>query len=429
MFDDFSIFDVMGLVGLDPTRIKSSSGYYDCPICGGKKKLNVNVKVGHGGVCRCAKCAAGGDKLDLYLLFHNPRLVSTRSTSESGSVYYRPSEEDRHRGMKEIMEALHIRRSDPNFMRNVVKAKTAATTQQPQISSPEQRNVVYSSFLQLLKLTSAHRTALHDRGLTDQEIERMQFRSTPMFGRTQLAQKLIGQGLSLDGVPGFFKLSTTDEKTGEVHEEWSVYCPDPGYFVPIRNRDGLIVAMQIRLNKPTTDKAKYRFFTSGRETLLNGQSAVSEIHVEMCSQPPRYVVVTEGPIKGYVSRALFQRIFNRDDMALLCVVGTSNFGKVKTLMEWMMRQYPVEYFIEMYDLDKFTNQYVKRDRANLEREMRETILKMRKELANQYALGKPKPKFISISQHHYLGKGIDDHMLALYQQEHEGHTPFEEENP
>ena len=36
MFDDFSIFDVMGLVGLDPTRIKSSSGYYDCPICGGK---------------------------------------------------------------------------------------------------------------------------------------------------------------------------------------------------------------------------------------------------------------------------------------------------------------------------------------------------------------------------------------------------------
>ena len=205
MFDDFSIF------GLDPTRIKSSSGYFDCPICGGQKKLNVNVKVGHGGVCRCAKCAAGGDKLDLYLLFHNPRLVPTRSTSESGSVYYRPSEEDRRRGMKEIMEALHIRRSDPNFMRNVVKAKTAATTQQPQISSPEQRNVVYSSFLQLLKLTSAHRTALHERGLTDQEIERMQFRSTPMFGRTQRAQKLIGQGLSLEGVPGFFKLNTSDE--------------------------------------------------------------------------------------------------------------------------------------------------------------------------------------------------------------------------
>ena len=428
MFDDFSIFDVMGLVGLDPTRIKSSSGYFDCPICGGKKKLNVNVKVGHGGVCRCAKCAAGGDKLDLYLLFHNPRLVSTRTKSDS--IYYRPSEEDRSRGMREIMEALHIYRRNPNFMRNVAKAKTAAaTTQQPQISSPEQRHAVYSSFLQLLHLTSAHRAALHDRGLTDQEIERMQFRSTPMFGRTQLAQKLIGQGLSLEGVPGFFKLSTTDEKTGEVHEEWSVYCPDPGYFVPIRNRDGLIVAMQIRLNKSTTDKSKYRFFTSGRETLLNGQSAVSEIHVEMCSQPPRYVVVTEGPIKGYVARALFQRIFNRDDMALLCVVGTSNFGKVKALMEWMMRQYPVEYFIEMYDLDKFTNQYVKRDRANLEREMRETILKMRKELTNQYALGKPKPKFISISQQHYLGKGIDDHMLALYQQEHEGHTPFEEENP
>lgn len=427
MFDDFSIYDVMSLVGLDSTRIKSSSGYFDCPICGGKKKLNVNPNIGHGGVCRCAKCAAGGDKLDLYLLFHNPRLVPTRSTSASGSVYYRPSDEDRRRGMKEIGEALHIRRSDPTFMREVAKAKKSAASPKPQISSPEQRNAVYSSFLRLLKLTSAHRSALHDRGLTDQEIERMQFRSTPMFGRIQIAQKLINQGLSLEGVPGFFKLSTTDESTGEVHEEWSVYCPDPGYYVPIRNQEGQIVAMQIRLNKPTTDKAKYRFFTSGRETLAGGQSAVSEVHVEMCSQPPRFVVVTEGPIKGYVSRALYQRLYNRDDLALLCVVGTSNFGKVKSLMEWMMRQYPVEYFIEMYDLDKFTNQYVMRDRANLEREMRETILKMRQELKDQYIFGKPKPKYISISKQHYLGKGIDDHMLALYMSEHEGHSPFKEE--
>ena len=93
-----------------------------------------------------------------------------------------------------------------------------------------------------------------------------------------------------------------------------------------------------------------------------------------------------------------------------------------------MRQYPVEYFVEMYDLDKFSNQYVMRDRTNLEREMRETILKMRKELKDQYTFGKPKPKYISVPKQHYLGKGIDDHMLALYTREHGDLTPFKEED-
>ena len=60
MFDEFSIYDVMSLVGLDLSKIHSSQGNFDCPICGGKKKLNVNVSKGHGGVCRCAKCGAGG---------------------------------------------------------------------------------------------------------------------------------------------------------------------------------------------------------------------------------------------------------------------------------------------------------------------------------------------------------------------------------
>ena len=116
MFDQFSIFDVMSIVGLDAARIRSNSGYYDCPICGGKKKLNVNVSKGHGGVCRCAKCAAGGDKLDLFLLFHNPKLVPTRSSSQNGAFYFRPSEEDRKWGMKELERILNLSRKDPAYM-------------------------------------------------------------------------------------------------------------------------------------------------------------------------------------------------------------------------------------------------------------------------------------------------------------------------
>ena len=426
MFDNFSIYDVMSIVGMDPTRIRSNSGYYDCPICGGKKKLNVNVSKGHGGVCRCAKCAAGGDKLDLFLLYNNPRLVPTRSQSQTGTLYYRPSDDDRKRGMKELEEILHLSQKDSSYMKKVQKAQKAIKeTAVPKISSPEQRDAVYTAFLNLLKLSAPHRAALHERGLTDPDIDRIMFRSTPMFGRTQLAHKLIDQGLSLENVPGFFKLTQVDDSTGEVREEWSVYCPDPGYFVPIRNKDGRIVSMQIRLNKPTSAKDKYRFFTSGRESLSCGISAVSEVHVEMCSQTPRYVYVTEGPIKGYVARSIYQKLYGKDDLAILCVVGTSNFGGVRPLLEWLMESYPVELIVEIYDLDKFANQYVGRDRKNLESMIKETMVDMRKKLKTQYEAGKPMPKYLSFPKERYLGKGVDDHLLAIYKQLHNNQAPFE----
>ncbi len=422
MFDEFSIYDVMSLVGLDLSKIHSSQGNFDCPICGGKKKLNVNVSKGHGGVCRCAKCGAGGDKLDLYLLFQNPHLVSVRSKSESD--YYRPSEEDREQGLKELARILHIQRKDPTFRAKVITAKQAADTAAPQkaIASAEQRNAAYTALLKQLRLSAPHREALHQRGLTDADIERIMFRSVPMFGRTVIAQKLVEQGINLENVPGFFKVAGENGKL-----QWSIFCPNPGYFVPIRNKDGLIVSMQIRLNKATTEKTKYLFFSSGIDTLTDGISATGEVHIERGEEPPRIICITEGPIKGYVSRSLYQRLTGRDDLALFCVVGTTNYGKIRGILESYLEQYPVEKVVEIYDFDKFTNPYVSRDRDHLEQLLREVILKMRKKLRPQYEEGKPLPMYISFPEERYKGKGIDDHFLALYLEAHDNCLPCEVE--
>lgn len=421
MFEQFSIYDVMYAIGLDTSRIRSSGGYFDCPICGGKKKMNVNPNVGHGGVCRCARCSAGGDKLDLYILYEmRPHLVSTHSTSGKGS-YEKPSEEDRKQGMKELADKLRLSRSDPEYIRKVHDTQKKAekvAKEGPSVASEDARNAVYTAFLRLLTLTTQHRNVLHERGLTDDEIEKALFRSTPMFGRTQIAKKLMDQGLCLERVPGFFKTgnTTVDKETGEVIEEWSVYCPDPGYFVPIRDIKGRIVSMQIRLNKPTTAKDKYRFFSSNRETLEGGQSAVSEIHVEMCSGAPKLLYVVEGPIKGYVAHALYKRLYNRDDIIILCVVGTSNFGRIPSLVKTFLTKYDIETVVEFYDLDKYTNDYVGRDRRNLEAALRECLLSLRTSLATEYQNGKAKPKYVSFPRERYLGKGIDDHLLALAQE-------------
>lgn len=276
LFEQFTIYDVMCVIGLDTSKVRSSGGYFDCPICGGKKKFNVNPSIGHGGVCRCAKCSAGGDKLDLFILYRmNPLLVNTASSS-GRSFYQKPSERDRKDGMAELARELRLSRSNPEHIKKSHDAqkKVETATEDQTVASPEKRHAVYTAFLKLLSLTTAHREALMSRGLNVEEIERLMFRSTPMFGRPQLAKKLIEQGLQLDNIPGFFKTGamSVDMDTGEATPEWSVYCPDSGYFIPIRDMDGNIVSMQIRLNKPTTSKDKYRFFSSYRETLEGGRS-------------------------------------------------------------------------------------------------------------------------------------------------------------
>lgn len=424
MFEQFTIYDVMYAIGLDTSRLRSSGSYYDCPICGGKKKFNVNPTVGHGGVCRCARCSAGGDKLDLYVLYRMRPMLVTTASSSGGSYYQKPSERDRKDGMIELARELRLSRNNPEYIKkshDVQKKVEETAKEDDDVAPPEQRNAVYTAFLRVLSLSAAHRDMLKGRGLTDSEIEQIQFRSTPMFGRTQLVKKLLGQGLQLDRVPGFFKTGAmqVDAKTGEAAPEWSVYCPDSGYFIPIRDMYGNIVSMQVRLNKPTTAKDKYRFFSSYRETLDGGVAARSEIHVEMCSQSPKLLYIVEGPIKGHVSHALYKRIFKKDDVVLLCIVGTSNFGKVPALMEHLLTKYDIENVVEFYDLDKFTNEYVARDRKNLEGAIKECLAKLRNTIKAEYENGKPKPMFISFPRDKYLGKGIDDHLLALAKKKEE----------
>lgn len=420
MFDNFSIYDIMSLVGLSTDRIRSSSGggYYTCPVCGRKGKFNINPSIGYGGVVRCAACNIGGDKLDLYILASGRHFTLINAVSKSGSIYERPSETDRSEALKELSERLHIERKNDGFITKVcMKQKQAEENDRQEAGvtrPPREIDQVYRAFLGMLPLNAAHREKLHERGLSDEDIERIGFRTTPLFRRSQFAKALVDRGLSLEGIPGFFKLSEIDESTGEVIEGWSVYCPDSGYFIPIRDKDGYIVSMQIRLNKPTTDKDKYRFFSSNKDGLACGTKASSVVHVEMCGETPRFLYIVEGAIKAYVSHALYKSIYGKDDILMIAVPGVSNLGGIPSLLDWMLPKYDFENIVEWYDIDKLTNVNVAKARDNLERLVRESMRKWREKLGDKYQDGKVSPpKFISFPCERYKGKGIDDHLLVV----------------
>lgn len=61
------------------------------------------------------------------------------------------------------------------------------------------------TMLSLLPLAASYRDGLLRRGLNEDEIERYLFPSTPAFGASRLAQKLLELGCTLDGVPGFYR--------------------------------------------------------------------------------------------------------------------------------------------------------------------------------------------------------------------------------
>ena len=147
--------------------------------------------------------------------------------------------------------------------------------------------------LSSLTLSQKHLEDLKGRGLTERQIEEQRYRSTPLFGFRKLAEKLLAEGCTLQGVPGFYQ-----DKTGN----WTINFSgnNSGFLIPVRSIDGKIQGMQIRVDK-VVDKRKYIWFSSANRKM--GTSSGSPIH--MIGDPDsEEVYVTEGPLKGTVAHYL-----------------------------------------------------------------------------------------------------------------------------
>lgn len=416
MYNDFTIFDVMSLVGFSTNKLRASGGYYDCPVCGRKRTFNINPTKGYGGsgVIRCAACNVGGDKIDLYILASGSNYSLTWATASSGNLYERPSSNDRSWALRELADRLHLARKTDGFVsKNALAQKKIEEFAQKSLDSsrsPKERNEVYMAFLDMLSLSKNHRENLLKRGLTDDAIDRIGFRSLPSYNRTSYAKKLIAKGFDLEGIPGFFKLSDTDE--------WSIYSPDPGFLVPYRNEEGYITFMEIRLNNAITDskgkERRYCRFSSNRDSLESGSRADGSLHVEMCSELPKYIYIVEGALKVIVARALYNELYQQDDIIFIAVPGISSIGGISAALDYFLPKYDIQRIVEWYDHDKYFKPNVMKARDNLERVVRETMARWRKNMSDKYAVGDVRPPvFTSVEEKTYRGKGLDDHLLAI----------------
>lgn len=335
----FGIMAVAELLRLNVRRRLADSAYVDCPFCGDKRgKMNVNFG---RNVWRCNYCGESGGMLALY----------ARLNSMTNSQAYR-----------EIWDALSTGEASWGGGDHGMTAVSAAAPvsgaaapgqgqggipQSPRASAEEVHRT-FSQLFGMLTLSPAHRSHLRSekRGLTEEQIRQFGFKSTPpYFLCRSLTEKLINQGCTVAGVPGFYR-----------HEKgyWTVKFTSrtSGILIPAVGRDGLIRGAQILLDVPLRDKddppdkagAKYIWLSSSSKDM--GTTSGSPVHF-VGKFPARTVYVTEGLLKADIAHCLMNRSF-------VATAGANNVSALDGIFR-MLAAEGTELIVEAQDMDKYRN--------------------------------------------------------------------------
>lgn len=366
----FGIMDVVMILCLQERRPHSKGGYYDCPFCGDNRgKMSINTEIDSW---RCNYCGKHGGMLALYAGIKN------MSTS------------DAYREISDIL--MNGEYSSYSYNTSAPASLKREQTVQAQLADIETVHNTLSAMLDMLTLSKAHRDHLKNvRGLTDEQIDELKYRSTPPFyyGK-KIARVLMEKGYTVKGVPGFYM------KDGVWTAAFSSKLA--GILIPVRGIDRTIRGMQIRLDVPIKDDGadedksgtKYVWLSSSGKDM--GVSSGSPVH--FVGDPfARTVFITEGFLKADVSHYLMNRSF-------LAIAGINNTAKLE-LMFNMLKENGTQVIVEAADMDKFRNENVSRGVSNIYMTAKKCGLDFRRLTWN--------PNY----------KGIDDWQLALKRKNNE----------
>ena len=356
----FTIMDVASVLDMTIRRQMPSRVYADCPLpsCNpnkkGKMKLDTERDAFH-----CYYCGESGGMLKLYSLTHN-------------GISYSDS-------YREICSALNTGQSNPAAARtgDYRLRVTSPLVPQSKIANASVVHATFSAMLDLLTLSAPHRQNLRERGLTDEQIDRLGYKSTPKAWDCQkLTAKLIQQGCTVRGVPGFYLADKV--KWTVKFSKWT-----QGIIIPVRGIDGLIRGAQIRLDKPI-EGTKYLWLSSSGKPM--GVTSGTPVHFvgDPCAKT---VYVTEGFLKADIAHFLMDRSF-------AAVAGGNNVFGLDALFA-MLKQNGTKLIVEALDMDKFSNIHIAKGASKIS------------EIANKHGL---ECRQLTWNPGY---KGIDDWQLAL----------------
>ena len=286
----FHIIDIIGLIGAPYPQNGQSSYYIKCPCCDDdpkKRHLNINLKK---DVFRCPRCGVSGGLFDLYSLYTGV---------------------PRDKAYKAILRQLHPAAGNEYHppQRTSPAGAMPQATEYP-LNDLEIRHATYTAMLGMLSLAPDHRENLLNRGLTDADIIRLGYKSTPIAGMSTIAKQLLSDGYYLAGVPGFYRTNDGD---------WTFIHEQRGILIPVRNKNGFIQGLQIR--RDNAEKRKFRWVSSGDRK--DGCRAEGWTH--LAGEITPVIIITEGPMKADVINAL-------TGMTILAVPGVNTLTHLKAAL-------------------------------------------------------------------------------------------------
>ena len=357
----FNIEQVANILGLERSAgVSVNASIYNvkCPECN-KLKLNINVAK---GVWNCPRCGIGGGTLSLYVRFGLGERVYTK---ESGK-----------KAMAEIKKQLGVGLNSEYKYNN---SSTASDYIDDMTHlSDSQLDRVYSRMLKIpaLRLLSEHKENLLKRGLTEEIIENNEYRSLPdrlylpkgkretldefkaekldVLYRERPELKRLGKrniisGLyigtymhdyhkyNLENVPGFFQIK-------------GIWCfkYTPGILIPVRNKNGEIVNLQIR-----TNSGKLRYITVSSKGFESGVSGGSRVHFPKNNPeigPNTEIRITEGPLKADVALSMTKK----QNIAYIAILGVNSTKDLTAVLKNLHDSH-CKTVVNSLDMDKITN--------------------------------------------------------------------------
>ena len=322
----FTIEQVIALLPLKYRRPSATGIYVDCPFCHDKRvKMHIDYAK---DAWRCNYCGEAGGMLQLYGRMKN--LTNSEACWEicdaiQSGDYYSDCFDD-----KDMQ--VHVPKIEPAESLPIADAQVL--------------NDTFQALLDVLELSLKHREHLRTkRGLTDEQIVTLGYKSTPPFHQCQrLAKRLIERGCTLEGVPGFY------QKDGK----WTIKFSSrtTGILIPVRGIDGLIKGCQIRLDIPIKDKedppekagTKYIWLSSVGKPM--GTSSGSPAHF-VGNPNARVVYVTEGFLKSDIAHYQMNRSF-------AATAGANNTAQLDKMFEVLAKN-GTQLIVEAEDMDKYRN--------------------------------------------------------------------------
>ena len=320
--EKYRMADVIPLLPIPGPPQGRSAYYMPCPHCDRDsrkrdKHLNINLAK---DVFRCARCGWNGGIFDLY-------------------AYYTESPRDKARD--DIKRALSVDGKPSSAALQTSTPVNIETT----ITDVQNRHSVYSAFLSMLPLAPDHMRNLLGRGLTEQSIAENEYRTTPVVGEKTLVKRLLSDGHSLAGVPGFYT-----DRDGQ----WRYISMWRGILIPVRDIQGRIQGLQVR--RDNQERRKYRWVSSADiEGGVNGCGAEGWIHL---TGPVRdRVILIEGPLKADI-------VHHLTGQTVVAIPGVNSLRHLEVVLTELIGL-GVKQVMTAFDMDFLKNPHVQNGYAEL----------------------------------------------------------------